>query len=136
VAIDAVSAKIMGFDPMSITYIRMAHEDGLGIGDPKDIEIVGDTDVAAESWGFRVGFCFHQVAAWITWFGPTRFLQRTLTEPPILYLGNYYSHFYHDVLHWRFKESKIYEKWLIESQWGRLFKEYGDTGAKRVGRTT
>ena len=32
VAIDAVSAKMMGFDPMSIDYIRLAHEDGLGIG--------------------------------------------------------------------------------------------------------
>src|SRR4026209_1241969 len=42
VAIDAVSAKLMGFDPLSIEYIRLAHEDGLGIGDPREIEIVGD----------------------------------------------------------------------------------------------
>ena len=28
VAIDAVSAKMMGFDPMSLDYIRLAHEDG------------------------------------------------------------------------------------------------------------
>ena len=45
VAIDAVAAKMMGFDPMSIEYIRVAHEDGLGVGDPRDIEIVGDADV-------------------------------------------------------------------------------------------
>jgi hypothetical protein len=32
-AIDAVAAKMMGFDPMSIEYIRVAHEDGLGVGD-------------------------------------------------------------------------------------------------------
>ena len=44
VAIDAVAAKLMGFDPMSIKFIRMAHELGLGCGDPRDIEIVGDTD--------------------------------------------------------------------------------------------
>jgi uncharacterized protein (DUF362 family) len=131
VAVDAVAAKVMGFDPMTIKYIRMAHEDGLGIGDPRDIEIVGDEDAARESWGFRVGFCFHQLVAWVTWFGPTKFLQRVLTEPPMLYLGNYYSHFYHDVFHWPFKESKIYERWLVESAWGRLFKEYGETGAKR-----
>ncbi len=54
VAIDAVAAKMMGFDPMSIEYIRVAHEDGLGVGDPRDIEIVGD-DVSKESWGFHVG---------------------------------------------------------------------------------
>src|SRR6185295_1518730 len=55
VAIDAVAAKMMGFDPMSIDYIRLAHEDGLGTGDPKDIEIVGDVDAAKENWRFHVG---------------------------------------------------------------------------------
>ena len=55
VAIDAVSAKMMGFDPMSLDYIRLAHEDGLGVGDPRDIEIVGDIDVANENWKFHVG---------------------------------------------------------------------------------
>src|SRR5512137_694471 len=30
VAIDAVAAKMMGFDPLSIKYIRLAHEQGLG----------------------------------------------------------------------------------------------------------
>ena len=32
VAIDAVAAKMMGFDPMEIEYIRIAHEEGLGVG--------------------------------------------------------------------------------------------------------
>src|SRR5688500_10100809 len=42
VAIDAVATKMMGFDPMSIPYIRLAHDAGLGVGDPRDIEIVGE----------------------------------------------------------------------------------------------
>ena len=42
VAIDAVAAKLMGFDPMKIKFIRMAHDMGLGCGDPREIEIVGD----------------------------------------------------------------------------------------------
>jgi uncharacterized protein (DUF362 family) len=32
VAIDAVASKMMGFDPMSIKYIALAHESGLGVG--------------------------------------------------------------------------------------------------------
>jgi hypothetical protein len=52
VAIDAVAAKLMGFDPMSIKFIRMAHELGLGCGDPRDIEVVGDLDAAKENWNF------------------------------------------------------------------------------------
>ena len=49
VAIDAVAARLMGFDPLSIGYIRLAHEAGLGIGDPRDIELVGDTDLASHA---------------------------------------------------------------------------------------
>ena len=52
VAIDAVAAKLMGMDPMSIKYIRMAHDLGLGCGDPRDIEIVGDLEAAKENWQF------------------------------------------------------------------------------------
>ena len=33
VAIDAVAAKMMGFDPMDLKFIRLAHERGLGCGD-------------------------------------------------------------------------------------------------------
>ena len=124
VAVDAVAAKLMGFDPLKIKYIRMAHEAGLGCGDPADIEIAGDRELAGEDWQFEVGRCFHQFAAWLTWFGPTRFLQKVFTRPPILYLGNFYSWLYHDVLHWPFRERKIYKKWLEESPWGRLFASY------------
>jgi uncharacterized protein (DUF362 family) len=124
VAIDAVAAKLMGFDPMAIKYIALAHEDRLGIGRPEEIEVVGDTDAARENWQFEIGRCFHQFAAWITWFGPTRFLQPYLTRPPILYLGNFYSFFYHDVLHWRLKERAIYRRWLEDSEWGHLFQRY------------
>jgi uncharacterized protein (DUF362 family) len=62
VAIDAVAARLMGFEPMSIKYIRLAHEQGLGVGDPREIELVGD-DVSNESWGFKVGYCTHTFLA-------------------------------------------------------------------------
>ena len=133
VAIDALAARIMGFDPMQIPYLRMAHEDGLGVARPEEIEVVGDVDVARERWGFAVGRCFHQFAAWVTWFGPTRFLQSWLTRPPILWAGSFYSFFYHDVLHWRLQERHVYERWLRESAWGHLFRRYLDQGAQAVG---
>ena len=56
VAIDAVAAKLMGMDPMSIKYIRMAHDLGLGCGDPRDIEVVGDLEAAKENWHFTGPF--------------------------------------------------------------------------------
>ncbi len=124
VAIDAVAAKMMGFDPMKIDYIRMAHEDGLGVGRPEEIEIAGDQDSARENWGFRVGMSFHRFAGWFTWFGPTRFLQKLLTRPPLLYLGNFYSYFYHDVIHWPLVQGRLFRRWLKDTPWGRLFAGY------------
>ncbi len=46
----------MGFDPLSIKFIRMAHEMGLGCGDPREIEIVGDASAANENWHFAGPF--------------------------------------------------------------------------------
>jgi uncharacterized protein (DUF362 family) len=132
VAIDAVAAKLMGFDPMAIRYLALADEAGLGVGRPEDIEIVGDVDAARESWNFRIGLCFHQFAAWVTWFGPTRFLQGLLTRPPLLYLGNFYSFFYHDVVHWRLQERHVYERWLTDSRWGQMFRSYTPQPATTV----
>jgi uncharacterized protein (DUF362 family) len=42
VAVDAIGAAAMGFDPMRIGYLRLAHEAGLGVADPERIEVVGD----------------------------------------------------------------------------------------------
>jgi hypothetical protein len=116
----------MGFDPMSIKYINLAHESGLGTGKPSEIEITGDTEIVNENWHFEVGMSFHKFAGWFTWHGPTRFLQKLLTRPPILYFANFYSFVYHDVIHWPFREGKIYENWLVDSEWGRMFKGYQD----------
>jgi uncharacterized protein (DUF362 family) len=131
VAIDAVAAKLMGFDPMSIKYIKLAHEAGLGIGRPEEIEIVGDQSLAQQNWGFRVGRSFHRFAGWFTWFGPTRIFQKLLTRPPLLYLLTLYSYIYHDVVHWPLREKRVAKRWLAESPWGRLFQDYLEKGALR-----
>ena len=52
VAIDAVAAKLMGLDPMSIKFIRLAHEAGLGCGDPSEIDVVGE-DISGVNWRFK-----------------------------------------------------------------------------------
>ena len=49
VAIDAVAAKMMGFDPLSIRYINLAHQRGLGCGDMREITVVGE-DITNVNW--------------------------------------------------------------------------------------
>jgi len=57
VAIDSIAAKMMGFNPMEIPYIRMCEERGLGVGNPKDIEITGE-DIANVNFGFKTSRSF------------------------------------------------------------------------------
>jgi len=127
VAIDAIAAQLMGFDPMSIKYIRLGHEHGLGVGDPKEIELVGD-DVSGESWGFDVGWNFHRFLGWLSWYGPTRVLQKLMFHTPIVYLPILVSELNHDYIHWPLKERKVYERWRRETGWGKLFQQYEEKG--------
>jgi uncharacterized protein (DUF362 family) len=127
-AIDAVAAKMMGFDPLTIDYIRIAHEHGLGVGDPREIEVVGD-DIRNESWGFQVGKSLHSFMGYLAWFGPTKVLQKAVLHTPLVHVANFWSEAYHDYYHWPTKEKKLYERWLVESPWGRLFQEYAEKGA-------
>ncbi len=127
VAIDAVAAKLMGFDPLSIDYIRLAHEHGLGGGDVREIELVGD-DVSGEDWDFEVGYNFHRFLAWMAWFGPTKFLQRLVCRTPLVGIPILISKINHDYTHWPLKEKHIYEDWRASTSWGQLFQRYQREG--------
>jgi uncharacterized protein (DUF362 family) len=128
VAIDAVAARVMGIDPMSIKYIRLAHERGLGVGDPRDIEIVGDVDAADERWGFRVGGNFHGLLAWLAWYGPTRVLQPLLMRTPLVALPIFVSEFNHDYVQWPLRFKRIASEWEATTSWGQLFARYRREG--------
>jgi uncharacterized protein (DUF362 family) len=127
VAIDAVAAKLMGFDPLSIDYIRLAHERGLGVGNVREIQLVGD-DLSGESWGFEVGYNFHRFLAWMAWFGPTNFLQKLICRTPLVAVPILISKINHDYTHWPFKERHVYEQWQANTSWGQLFQQYRQHG--------
>ncbi len=127
VAIDAVAAKLMGMDPLSIKYINLAHQHGLGCGDPRDIEVVGD-DISGENWEFSVGRSFHRFLGWLSWYGPTRVLQKLIFRTPLVAIPIFVSEFNHDYLHWPLKEKKIYQQWKRETGWGQLFSQYESQG--------
>jgi len=124
VAIDAVAASMMGFDPMKIQYIRLATEDGLGTGIMDEIEIVGDSELAKEKWGFHVGDNVASRAGDVCWFGPLRSIQNLFFHTPLVYIFVFGSYLYHDFIHWPFIGNGIYKKWLNESKWGKLFEGY------------
>lgn len=123
VAIDAVAAKMMGFDPLSIEYLRVAHDDGLGVADPVDIEMVGD-DVSRENWGFSVGDNAVSRVGDVVWFGPLKPLQKLLFHTPLVKLFAAGSEAYHDYYRWPRIDRQVFETWQRSTGWGELFQSY------------
>jgi len=123
VAVDAIAAKMMGFDPLTIPYIRLAHERGLGCGDVREIELVGD-DISRESWGFTVGDNGASRIGDLIWFGPLKRLQSLFFRTPLVNLFIFGSESYHDWYRWPMKDRRVFGKWLRETEWGRLFGQY------------
>jgi uncharacterized protein (DUF362 family) len=123
VAIDAIAAKMMGFDPLSIEYLRVAHDDGLGVADPRDIEVVGD-DISRESWGFSVGQNAVSRVGQLCWFGPLKPLQKLLFHTPLVKLFVAGSEAYHDYYRWPHVDRRVFEDWQRSTDWGKLFQAY------------
>ena len=127
VAVDAVSAKLMGFDPLGIRYIRMAHEDGLGTGDVRDINLEG-ADITGESWGFTVGNNGVSLFGNLAWFGPLKGMQKLFFRTPMVHAFILGSETYHDYYRWPVRDRKVFEQWRRNTPWGRLFQEYERRG--------
>ena len=134
VAIDAVAAKMMGFDPMSLEFINVAHEDGLGVGDPRDIEIVG-ADISNESWGFTVGDNAASMVGDVLWFGPLKSIQKLFFHTPLVNMFVFGSEFYHDYYRWPKKDQHVFNEWKESTHWGKLFDAYGRGEADKITRS-
>ena len=128
VAIDAVSASMMGFDPMSLEYIRLADEQGLGNGRRENIDVVGDVDIASERWGFEVGDNGASRVGDIMWFGPLKPLQKLFFHTPLVKAFVAGSEVYHDYYRWPMKDKATFEKWCADTSWGGLFEQYQERG--------
>ena len=125
VAIDAVSAKLQGFDPMSIRFIRRAHELGLGVGDPRQIKIVG-YDIGQEApWGFRQEDTFASWGQKMIYHGPLKPLEKLLLQTPLVPWSYFASNFYHNV-YWYPFVGRGRVRAALKTRWGELFRQYGD----------
>jgi uncharacterized protein (DUF362 family) len=122
VAIDAIAARLMGFDPLSIPFLRMAHERGLGIADPKQIELVGD-DVSTENFGFQTRKSLVIWGDQMIRKGFLRPLERILLHSPLMVWAPMASNVYHDMVWYpTIGRSRIRE--FMQTEWGQLFRKY------------
>ncbi len=122
VAIDAVAAKIMGFNPLSIDYIKIANEIGLGCGDMRDIKIIGD-DISWVNFGFKTKRSF---VIWGDQALRKGFLQpfkKIALYSPLWVWAPVASNLYHD-LFWYPIVGKRRIKKFMQTDWGKLFEKY------------
>jgi hypothetical protein len=122
VAIDATAARLMGYDPLAIPYLRMAHERGLGVADPREIELRGD-DVG------DVNFRCQTARSLVIWGdqlirrGPLRPLKHLLLHSPLVVWAPFASNVYHDWL-WYPTIGRARIRAFAATGWGRLFARY------------
>jgi len=136
VAIDAISAQLMGFKPLDeIKFIRLAHDLGLGVGDPREIEIVGDPEVAEENWNFvgpykQMTFA-SRMQHKIYWGSLKRPIEWSLKTwlAPWAYVA---SIAYHDYFWYPFIGKARVDQ-AFNSEWGQLFKNYENLKADEQG---
>jgi len=132
VAIDAVAAKLMGMDPLSIKFIRLAHDAGLGCGDPRQIEIVGDQDAARENWRFAGPFkkmTFASRMQHLIYWGPLKKPVEWSLKTVLAPWSYIASVVYHDS-YWYPRNADRLMAGVLASDWGRLFQNWTAASAR------
>ena len=122
VAVDAVSAHMMGFDPLEIPFIKIAHESGLGCGDIKNIEVLGE-DVKKVNWNFNVGNTFASKGQKLIYWGPLKPLEKILLRSWLTPLAYIASNLYHNKYWLNIIGKKRIDK-AMKTKWGELFSKY------------
>ncbi len=122
VAIDAVAAKMMGMDPMSIPYLRMCHDMKLGCANPAEIEIVGE-DISNVNFGFQAKRSFVIWGDQMIRKGFLRPFEKLLLHSPLVVWAPFASNVYHD-LFWYPTVGNSRIKAFAHTEWGKLFEKY------------
>lgn len=123
VAIDAIAAKMMGFDPLSIPYLRMCHERELGTADPAHIQVLGE-DITGVNFGFETARSFVIWGDQLIRKGPLQPLEKLLLHSPLVAWAPFASNVYHDFLWYPIVgQQRIRE--FQRTEWGALWENYG-----------
>ncbi|MHA1931135.1 MAG: DUF362 domain-containing protein [Promethearchaeota archaeon] len=122
VAVDSAVAHMLGFDPLKLPAIKLAHDEGLGCGDFEQIEIIGE-DISKINWNFKVK---RSLVIWgdqMVRKGPLNFIN-PLLKNEIFFMGPILASLvYHDMI-WYPTIGKRTIKTFMKTGWGELFKSY------------
>ncbi len=125
VAVDTVVAKLLGFEPLKLPAIKLAHDEGLGCGDFDQIEIVGE-NISNINWQFKVK---RSLVIWgdqMVRKGPLQFINPLMRNEIFFTLPILASLVFHDML-WYPTIGKNRINTFMKTDWGKLFKSYPES---------
>lgn len=121
VAIDALSAKMMGFDAMKIPFIKIAHDRGLGVGDIDQIEILGE-NISDVNYNFKTSkspvIFFDQMLR----RGSLSFIEPIFFHTPLFRLAILGSTIYHDWIWYNLVGRRRISEFM-KSEWGKYWSD-------------
>jgi len=122
VAIDAIAAKMMGFNPLSIKYLKLGQSLGLGMADPKKIQVIGE-NINGINFGFKTGDTFASRGQKLIYHHTPIWLEKLLLQTIIAPWSYLASNLYHDVYWYNLIGKKRVSSYL-KTPWGKLFQSY------------
>lgn len=122
VAIDAIAAKMMGFDPLKIKYLSLGQKLGLGVADPKNVKVVGE-DISKVNFGYKKVDTFASRGQKLIYHHTPVWLEKLLLQTIIAPWSYLASNLYHDV-YWYNLIGKRRVFSFMKTSWGKLFQTY------------
>lgn len=122
VSIDAIAAKMMGFNPLKLDYLKLAEKGNLGIADPKNIQVVGE-DIGKVNWHYKKGDTLASKGQKLIYHHSPKWVEKMLLQSAIVPWSYFASNFYHDTYWWnRFGRWRVGK--FMKTEWGKLFAQY------------
>jgi uncharacterized protein (DUF362 family) len=122
VAIDAIAAKMMGFNPLQIKYLKLGKKLGLGECDPQKIEVVG-ADISKVNFGYKQGDTLASRGQKLLYHHTPPWFEKLLLQTVIAPWSYLASTLYHDVYWYNFVGRPRIAK-FFKTGWGKLFQNY------------
>ena len=115
VAMDAVVAKILGFDPSVIQHIINCQEIGMGIGELDRIDVVGDDDL---SLNLHFKPAQHNLVSWVELFLRKSFVKWLFFDTPIFTVCCWGARMWYYGWYYILKGKKMRDKIVKETRYG------------------
>lgn len=122
VALDAIAAKMMGFDPLKIDYLKLGQKRGLGIANPQKINIIGES-VGGVNLGFKPADTLASRGQKLIYHHAPLFLEKILLQSKITPWSYLASKLYYDVFWYNLIGRPRLAK-FNQTAWGRLLQKY------------